>query len=419
MNRILSFSGSRFLVVLALAAGLVGTVAGIGAGTVHAQESAVRETEARLQQLRQQISDDERRLQSTQQEEQVSARQLADLNRQIAMREELVAVYARRISEMRAEEDSLAALVSSQEDDLAALKREYTARATHAYKYGRQHDVALILAAESINQMLIRVGYLRRFSNERRGRLEELNSANARLNEAREALSARLADMQILLTQADREQEQLANLKSDRETEVRRLRALRVDLSQELDSKRTMARELSDRIAELIANARPAPADPGAAGGGFRRAGSLDAATLSALSTSFRASRGRLPWPAEGSLQEPFGEVTNPVYGTRTPNPGILIATGPSAEIRAAAAGRVSTVDVMPDIGSYIIVEHGNFHTVYGNFSLIYTQVGAMIEPGDVIGRGGTANEPRGNAVFFSIFENAVPVDPTGWLVPR
>jgi septal ring factor EnvC (AmiA/AmiB activator) len=384
-----------------------------------AQETAVRETEARLQQLRQQIAEDELRLQSTEQEEQASARQLADLNRQIAMREELVDVYAKRISEMRAEEDSLAAQVARHEADLAGLKEDYTARATHAYKYGRQHDVALILAAESINQMLIRIGYLRRFSNERRGRLNALYDANQQLHEAREALAARLVDMQILLTQADREQERLANLQTDRETEVRRLRSLRVDLSEELENKRTMARELSDRIAALIASARPAPAEPGAVGRAFPRAGALDAATLSALATSFRAARGRMPWPAVGSVQEPFGEVTNPVYGTRTPNPGILIATSPSAEIRAVAAGRVSTVDVMPDIGSYIIVEHGDYHTVYGNFSLIYTQAGAMIEPGDVIGRGGTTNEPRGNAVFFSIFENAVPVDPSAWLARR
>lgn len=403
------------IAVFLVAAGL----SGLAVPHAFAQETAVRETEARLQQLRQQIADDELRLQSTEQEEQASARQLADLNRQIAMREELVDVYAKRISEMRAEEDSLASLVASQEADLAELKRDYTARATHAYKYGRQHDVALILAAESINQMLIRIGYLRRFSNERRGRLNALNDANQQLNEAREALSARLVDMQILLTQADREQERLANLKTDRETEVRRLRSLRVDLSQELENKRTMARELSDRIAALIASARPVPAEPGAVAGGFPRAGSLDAATLSALGASFRSAQGRMPWPATGSVQEPFGEVTNPVYGTRTPNPGILIATGPSAEIRAVAAGRVSTVDVMPDIGSYIIVEHGDYHTVYGNFSLIYTQAGAMIEPGDVIGRGGTTNEPRGNAVFFSIFENAVPVDPARWLAPR
>lgn len=413
MNRLFSFSAFALAMVLLVSM----------TGPAYAQETAVKETEVRLQQLRQQIADDERRLQSTQQEEQASAQQLADLNRQIAMREELVDVYARRIGEMRAEEDSLAALVSTQERDLADLRRDYTARATHAYKYGRQHDVALILAAESINQMLIRIGYLRRFSNERRGRLNELYEANARFNEAREALSGRLADVQILLTQADREQERLANLKTDRETEVRRLRSLRVDLSQELDNKRTMARELSDRIAALIASARPAPArpgaQPGAGSGGFPSAGSLDLATLNALSASFRAARGSMAWPASGSVQEPFGEVTNPVYGTRTPNPGILIATGASAEIRAVAAGRVSTVDVMPDIGSYIIVEHGDYHTVYGNFSLIYTQAGAMIQPGDLIGRGGTTNEPRGNAVFFSIFENAIPVDPARWLAPR
>ncbi|PIQ61231.1 MAG: peptidase M23 [Bacteroidetes bacterium CG12_big_fil_rev_8_21_14_0_65_60_17] len=371
-----------------------------------AQETVVRETQTRLQQLQEQIAEDEARLRETRQQERTSASQLNDLERQIALREELVALYDRRTSELRAETDSLTALIDTLQHEVTALEEDYRKRATHAYKYGRQHDVALILAAESINQMLVRIGYLRRFSNERRARLADLAAATATLSERRSEREKRLVDTQLLLDTASRERETLAQLRNERSQEVTRLRALQVDLSNELENKRTMARELSDRIVALMASAEARPAAPGRP-------------SPRVATGDFAAGRGVLSWPTDGAVVEPFGERIDPVYGTRTPNPGILIATTASAGVRAAAGGVVSTVDQMPDIGSYIIMEHGDFHTVYGNFSLVYVATGDQVAEGDLIGRAGTTAEPRGSALFFGIFENAVPVNPLDWLLPR
>ena len=41
------------------------------------------------------------------------------------------------------------------------------------------------------------------------------------------------------------------------------------------------------------------------------------------------------------------------------------------------------------------------------------------MEVGQLIGRSGTDAEPRGEAVFFAVFEDGTPRDPVGWLRPR
>ena len=79
-------------------------------------------------------------------------------------------------------------------------------------------------------------------------------------------------------------------------------------------------------------------------------------------------------------------------------------------------AGQVSTIDIIPDMGRFIIIEHGDYHTVYGNFSLIYVSQGDTIETGQLIGRSGTEMEPRGESVFFAVFKNGVPQNPIQWL---
>ncbi|WP_243664161.1 murein hydrolase activator EnvC family protein, partial [Rhodothermus marinus] len=118
------------------------------------------------------------------------------------------------------------------------------------------------------------------------------------------------------------------------------------------------------------------------------------------LTGSFEQNRGRLPWPAEGAVVEPFGEVVNPVYGTRTPNPGILIATAPQAEVRAIFDGRVIAIDAMPEYGTYILIQHGEYQTFYSNLSLVYVSVGQEVRAGQVIGRAGTDAEPNARGYF-------------------
>jgi septal ring factor EnvC (AmiA/AmiB activator) len=140
------------------------------------------------------------------------------------------------------------------------------------------------------------------------------------------------------------------------------------------------------------------------------------AAPNAELSSSFLANKGGLPWPSQGAIIEPFGEVINPVYGTRTNNPGILISTTPSAPVNAVFDGEVVEIYPMPEFGRVITVSHGEYTSLYGNLSLLYVSAGSEVRAGQLLGRAGTDSEPKGNAVFFAIFRNGLEVNPVEWL---
>jgi septal ring factor EnvC (AmiA/AmiB activator) len=78
----------------------------------------------------------------------------------------------------------------------------------------------------------------------------------------------------------------------------------------------------------------------------------------------------------------------------------------------------VILVDVMPGFGRLVVVSHGDFKSLYSNFSLIYVQQGMQVEAGQVLGRAGTDAEPKGSGLFFSVFNRGEAVDPTEWLRP-
>ena len=118
-------------------------------------------------------------------------------------------------------------------------------------------------------------------------------------------------------------------------------------------------------------------------------------------------------------MTQPYGEIVNPELGTRTPNPGIFIETGPAEAVEAVFEGRVISVDIIPDYGTYVIVEHGAYHTVYSNFSLLYIRKGDDVAAGQMIGRAGTEAEPKGAGVFFALFKDGNGIDPKPWLAAR
>ena len=125
---------------------------------------------------------------------------------------------------------------------------------------------------------------------------------------------------------------------------------------------------------------------------------------------------GQLEWPAKGNIIEPFGTLINPVYGTRTNNPGILISVSPYSAVQSVYDGEVVEVYTMPEFGRVVMVDHGDFTSLYGNLSSYEVSKGMSVRAGQFIGTAGTDKEPKGESVFFAIFKDGVESDPVLWL---
>lgn len=366
-------------------------------------------TEQRLEQLKKQIEQDRQRLSETAEAEKASRQTLENLKREIALREELSATYQRRLQQLRIERDSLRSSLAEMRERLDELRSEYQNRAEHAYMYGRLHDIGLILAAQSINQMLIRVRYLHRFADQRRDKLSSIRATASELQQQQADLDSAEAETEQLLAEVKSEQDNLQRLRNDRQQLVQELRAQRSSLKEKIEEKRSAAQELEAQIRRMIA-AETERAE--------REESPEARAEFENLSASFEQNQGNLPWPAEGVVTESFGDRTDPVHGTTTRHPGILIGTNPQEEVRCIFNGTVTGVDFVPGYGTYLVVRHGNYLSVYSNFSMLYVSEGDDVQAGQVLGRAGTESEPRGAGVFFAVFDMSTndAVNPLSWL---
>lgn len=381
-------------------------------GTASGQESAGEQarTQQRLEALRNQIEQLEARRSETARREQATLETLEETNREIKVRQALIDTYSQRIAQLRARSDSLRRSMADLETQLEELRSEYRERVRHAYKYGRLHDLALVLSAESINQMLIRLQYLRRFAIERERKRREIEETRAELEDQQEDLQATIAENQELLKESRSERRQLVDLRQKRRSLIEELRARQSELEQELTQTRQDARQLEQKLEELMASEERRREEAGAEA----------RAEADALTGSFRENKGQLPWPVrDGVVTETYGTQVHEVYGTKTVSPGMTIQTEPESPVHAVFSGTVSRVFVMAGYGSCATIRHGDYMSVYCNLSSLYVREGDEVTSGDRIAHAGDEEQPLGNAVFFGLFTGDGHINPRPWLAEQ
>jgi septal ring factor EnvC (AmiA/AmiB activator) len=386
-----------------------------GGAPAHAQEASAQRasTENRLAQLKQQIQQEKTRLQNTRAEQEATQKKLKSLQREIALREELVSTYQTRLTELSQERSRLRDTLTTLQNRLGTLREEYRQRLVHAYKYGRLHDLALLLASRSINQMLIRARYLQQFAADRREQRSAIQTAAGEVRDSRRELAEKRAETRRLLAEARTERENLRALERDRREVISQLRTRRSELEKQIERKQQQAQQLERRIQKLLARSDRSPSTP--------EAETSPPAISANLAASFQNNRGSLPWPVDGAVTVDFGNRVDPVHGTETYHRGILIATNPERQVRSVFDGVVTGIDFVPGYGTYVVIRHGDYLSVYSNFSSLSISTNQRVAAGEIIGRSGTENEPRGASLFFAVVDrsNREFVDPAQWLSSR
>lgn len=144
---------------------------------------------------------------------------------------------------------------------------------------------------------------------------------------------------------------------------------------------------------------------------------------VAALSNSFEANRGKLPWPVEtGSVIEAFGRHQHAVAEKVTmDNKGVEIQTRTNAPVRAVFDGEVTGIVYIPGMGQSVLVSHGQYFTVYTRLGGVSVKKGDKVRTKQQIGSV-ILNDDGLPVVHFELWRVAkdfYAVDPAGWLAPR
>ena len=96
-------------------------------------------------------------------------------------------------------------------------------------------------------------------------------------------------------------------------------------------------------------------------------------------------------------------------------NNGISISTLKNADVRTVFNGVVSEILFMPGFNNVIIVQHGNYFTVYSNLADVVVKKGQKVTTKQIIGKI-AYDQDNGSVLNFQVWKNMDKLDPESWL---
>ena len=136
------------------------------------------------------------------------------------------------------------------------------------------------------------------------------------------------------------------------------------------------------------------------------------------LSSNFTANKGKLPWPLEkGIIVTSFGIQNNKaISGVETKNNGIDFSTDPGQNCRVIFDGKISRIFLVKGKGKAVLVNHGNYFTVYSGLQDVIVKSGDEVISKQKLGKIVTSEISKETKLHFEIWKGKETQNPVKWL---
>ena len=368
--------------------------------------------------LQKEINELNQQLEITKKSKNSSLSQLTILQKQIASRQSLINNYNGQISQLAKSIDATNSRIDSLNNSLAALKKDYSQMVYYAYKHRSEYSELLFLfSAQSFNEALMRLKYLKCYTAYRQSQVRQIGDTKTSLTNQMKLLLSQKSDR---VRAANEQVSQAGILKTQQYQQnvlVYNLSKQEKKIKADINTKTAAANKLNAQIAAIIKKEMDALAKKSGAPKGSSGAAALPT-EVKELSASFLTNYGKLPWPvSSGFISESFGKHQHPVlkYVT-TNNFGIDISTSKGAAVKSVFKGNVVSVIYSPVFRKGVIVNHGEYYSVYTMLENVNVKAGDAISTQQTIGTVYTDTDKGTTIVHLEIWKGSEKTNPELWL---
>ena len=354
--------------------------------------------------------------------------------------------------QQRAMQDSIALL----KQELKNKQNSYGKAIRNMGRRGNRYDQFLfIFSAESFQQSLRRMRYLKEFSQWRKRQSQEIVVKQDELAQQQVRLDSLIAERKSVIEFRTQEANQLKGKKREKNEFVTQLRKNEKSLRKEADKQRARINKLNKQIDDIIAEearkaaeraraeaeaeAKRLAAEKAASQGEAapkveekkesEKKKSDSKSTKSQyqmtradreLSGSFEKNKGKLPFPIQGQYRivGHFGLQKHPEFKYLDKNNlGIDIETTPGTKARAIFDGEVARVFSFGGAEKAVMIRHGNYYTVNTGLIEVYVKAGDKVKIRQDLGV--IYSDPKDNnrtRLSFQIRKEMEKLNPELWL---
>jgi septal ring factor EnvC (AmiA/AmiB activator) len=292
---------------------------------------------------------------------------------------------ARRLSDASLER--LGEAVAGLEVRLEANRQALQQRLVELYRLGRQGYVRLLLSVRTRQQILPAIRALRYLARRDGSLLARFLDTRAELAFERRELLDRQRERELWAAQEGERHRELLRLQRRQARLLAALEEQRGELTAQATRLADKERKLSNLMAFLAGRARtPLSGQP------------------------MHEFRGVLDWPAQGEVEQGFGDRLDPRYGTRVPHNGVALRTAAGQPVRAVYPGKVVFAAPFQGYGPTVVIQHsGRVFTLYAGLGRLSVRQEDILRLGQTVGSAAAR-------LYFEIREENRPVDPLDWL---
>lgn len=394
-----------------------------------------KETQEQLERRKQQIIIEIKSVQQLLHREQTKERnilaEIEEINRKVTLNKQLINNVRKQINITNNTIATYQKEANALAKELEQLKKDYAQTIVKAYKSrSNQSKMMFILSSENFFQAYKRVQYLKQYADFRKEQGEELKEKTVLLNEAlaklevekekqRKLLAEQQANEKVLQQDLTEQQDLVSLVKKDQ-------KKFNEQIKKKQDETKAIDRKIQKLIREAIEEANRKAREAAAKAG---KSTTKSTATTAAAATfeltpegklvadNFKANRGKLPWPVEkGYVSLGYGDQPHPVQTHLTiHNSGVEITTESNAKARAIFEGEVLQVQVLSGGNKAVLIQHGDYITVYQNLRDVTVQKGDKVSLKQTIGTINT-NSTGKTVLKFLLSHNSNIDNPQNWL---
>lgn len=396
----------------------------VGGFAQRSKESLEKEVKA----LQKDIATANKLLKETSKSKEVTLNQVSLMDKKIKKRQRLINAYNEQIQVLENSITKGEANIKTLNGELKKLRKEYAKMVEFAYKNRSHYDqLEFIFAAEDFNQAMRRLRYIQQFTEARKTKMNQISATQKKVSDEVDAQRKNREQQAALLADEKSQQETLVNEKAELNAQVAQLKKKEGSIQQSIKEKQAQAKKFQKEIDKIIAeeirkaNERAAKEAKNAKNSKNTNT-KADKMALTpsekALSTSFSANKGRLPWPVEkGVIASSYGKHASAISSKVTvTNDGIDIATTENARARCVFEGVVVSV-VKPSASNIgVIIRHGDYFTVYSQLDEVFVNRGDKVKTKQEIGRVHTDKSEGKTELHFELRQGTGTLNPSVWL---
>ena len=365
----------------------------------------VKDLQKKQKKLQQEIEQTNKMLKQTKRDESATLNKLQLIGQNIKNQKKLINTLDNEITALNREMNHLTKTRDSLQNVLEAHKTDY-ARLVRQSHYARmqQSPLLFLLSSDSFQQLARRARYLQEFAHFRQEQVRRIENTQREIDTQNELLQTNKQNKQTVLSSKKREQENLKRDERKQQTMLTKLKSKEKDLNKQLKQQQKKVNELNKKIDNLVK----------------KQASSTTTLTKEQklIAGGFEANKGRLPWPVEkGIISGHFGKQQHPVYSQVTmDNKGIYLQTTAGSKARAVYKGEVTSCFMIANTYA-VIIQHGNYRTVYSNLSKLNVKQGDKVDTKQAIGTIFTdAEQDQKTELYFQIYKDRDILNPELWI---